>query len=295
MTAASVSAFIKSNKLPDAYIETIEQHFIPLAQDIATNQQETKATSPYFIGINGCQGSGKSTLSEFLALYIKEQYGLSVAVLSLDDFYYSQQQRNNLANKVHSLLATRGVPGTHDTVQMLDVFQQLSQQPINDLAIPRFDKANDDPFDQSQWPVINDAVDIVIVEGWCWGVSSQEIQLLTTPVNKLEQDQDTDGVWRHYVNQKLALDYEPLYQWMDYWVMLKAPSFECVYQWRLEQEQKLAAKQSSDGAKSVMSAPQVMAFIQYYQRLTEHGLKTLPANCDRVFHLDAARQIISVN
>jgi D-glycerate 3-kinase len=40
-----------------------------------------------------------------------------------------------------------------------------------------------------------------------------------------------------------------------------------------------------------MSAEQIQAFIQYYQRLTEHALHTLPPNCQQVFELNAKREI----
>jgi D-glycerate 3-kinase len=42
-----------------------------------------------------------------------------------------------------------------------------------------------------------------------------------------------------------------------------------------------------------MSDAEIFAFIQYYQRITEHGLARLPAIADEVFELDQHRSIIS--
>lgn len=291
-------AFINQHKLNDDFIALAKLHFVPLALEII-NQQSKKAVNnlttgttpkPYFVGVNGCQGSGKSTLSDFLCHYIEHQTNLKVIVLSLDDFYFSQQNRAQLANNIHPLLKTRGVPGTHDAQQMKDIFQKLAQVD-GTVSLPRFNKATDNPFPLEAWPEIELPVDIVLFEGWCWGVPPQTEQDLITPINALEQQFDQDAQWRTYVNQTLINDYLPLYDAMDFWVLLKAPSFDCVYQWRLEQENKLREKSTNDDKSGVMSEQQVLEFIQYYQRLTEHSLTTMVDSCDRVFYLDDKRQI----
>jgi len=83
---------------------------------------------------------------------------------------------------------------------------------------------------------------------------------------------------------------------VDIWIMLKAPSFDCVYQWRLEQEQKLrntlSASPSGSKDSKVMDDEGVHRFIQYYQRITEHLLETLPDKVDVLFELDEKRNII---
>ena len=74
--------------------------------------------------------------------------------------------------------------------------------------------------------------------------------------------------------------------------MLAAPSFDCVYRWRLEQEHKLALS-SSGGRGAVMSDTEVARFIQHYQRLTEHCLATLPNAVDYLYNLNERREISS--
>ena len=75
--------------------------------------------------------------------------------------------------------------------------------------------------------------------------------------------------------------------------MLKAPCFEDVYAWRLEQEQKLilSTAKANDDKSGTMDEQQIQRFIQHYQRLTEHALITLPNTCDHVFELNSARAI----
>ena len=75
--------------------------------------------------------------------------------------------------------------------------------------------------------------------------------------------------------------------------MLQAPSFDCVYRWRLEQERKLAAGSPSGAANRVMDSAQVERFIQFFQRLTEQCLVQLPARVDYLFELGQERQVVS--
>lgn len=281
--------FIKQHQLPEDFIAVAKANFVPLAENII-NQCKKQTEGPFFVGINGCQGSGKSTLSEFIHDYIQHNTDLKVAVLSLDDFYFSQQVRSDLASKVHPLLKTRGVPGTHDTQHIQQVFTQLKQTD-SPIALPRFNKATDNPFPSEEWPKVDQAVDIVLFEGWCWGVPAQDELQLLDPVNALEKLSDNDAIWRTYVNQSLIKQYQPLYEEMNFWVLLKAPSFDSVYQWRLEQEQKLLNKSTGGDRSGIMSEQQVLEFIQYYQRLTEYSLTILPEKCDVVFHLGEERQI----
>lgn len=284
-----LTSFLDKHKLADTFINLASSAFVPLAEKIVARQQQDEA--PFMIGINGCQGSGKSTLADFLAEYITDKYQLNVIVLSLDDFYYSQQKRAELAADIHPLLATRGVPGTHNTAYIAQLLAQLKKR-SGTLSLPRFNKAADNPFAEETWPNIDLPVDIVLFEGWCWGIYPQSTEQLAEPINQLEQDADANGIWRGYVNNSLHKEYLPLYAHMDFWVLLKAPSFDCVYQWRLEQEQKLRLKSTLTDSAKIMSDSEIMAFIKLYQRLTEHCLATMADYCEVVFCLDSRRRIV---
>lgn len=286
-----ISTFLAAHQLPESYRAIAQKWFIPLADEIS--EHHAGAKKPYFVGVNGCQGSGKSTLCDFLVFYLTEYKKLNVVSLSLDDFYLDKSSRNALAIKVHPLLATRGVPGTHDVQLAQTTFERL--RGYGTVSIPRFNKAIDNPFPVADWPVIHSPPDIVLVEGWCWGVSPQTKAQLSTPVNALERDEDPLGIWRTYVNKQLDESYQSLFNEMAFWVMLKAPSFDQVYNWRKEQEHKLAAKLGSSLARNgIMTDLEIERFIQHYQRLTEQSIKTLPTRCNYVYHLDDTRQITHV-
>lgn len=290
-----IGGFIYRHQLSPKFIEIAQKWFIPLTETLRMHHDG--AEGPFFVGVNGCQGSGKSTLSEFMVDYLTDVHGLNVITLSLDDFYFSKATRLALSIKIHPLLATRGVPGTHDVETLKETLIELKNQSYP-LSIPRFNKATDNPFEQSQWLQVEKPVDIVIMEGWCWGVNAQPAGLLTDPINALEAQEDTTSAWRHYVNRQLKVAYEPLYNVIDYWIMLKAPDFSCVETWRCEQEHKLRTTLGViDGDTSnhsgLMTDKQIRHFIQYYQRLTEFSLQTLPSRCDAVFELNETRNIVA--
>ena len=74
--------------------------------------------------------------------------------------------------------------------------------------------------------------------------------------------------------------------------MLKAPNFDCVFNWRQQQEVSLRQQQSKLGsAHQLMDDEQLGVFIQHYQRITEQMLIDFPARVDYLFELDQRRNI----
>lgn len=281
-----IYGFLTAHHLPASYADTAQTWFIPLCEQLLKHQKSAK--KPFIVGINGCQGSGKSTLTSFIETFLQSEHDMRVVSLSIDDFYLDKTHRNALAVKVHPLLKTRGVPGTHNMPLALDTFSMLERGERTQL--PRFDKSTDNPLPASEWPVMDATPDVIILEGWCVGVSPQEYSALKIPVNDLESEEDELCTWRSFVNSELANQYQTLFNKIDYSVMLAAPSFDSVLNWRLEQEHKLA--KSTRGEKTgVMNDLEIARFIQHYQRLTEHALRTLPQQCDTVFYLDEHRNI----
>ena len=287
--------FLQRNKLPDSYLDSAKRWFSPLLAEFS-KRVDSPSKSPLIIGINGTQGSGKSTLADYLCTMLGE-LELNTVSLSLDDFYLTRAERQTLAETVHPLLKTRGVPGTHDIALALKTFKSLIEGSEKTL-IPRFDKSTDDRHLEVDCDWVSGPVDIIIFEGWCVASKPQPDESLTEPVNSLEQESDKDGIWRNFVNRALATDYQPLFESIDRLIMLRAPSFNTVFNWRLEQEQKMITRLADrgDGDRSgIMSEIQIAEFIAHYQRITEHSLEEMPSRADHLFQLDSQRQIIKYN
>ncbi len=218
------------------------------------------------VGFSGPQGSGKTTTCGRLRDRLEAQ-GLRTVILALDDFYLTRAEREQLARDVHPLLATRGVPGTHDVAMMRATIAALSDaQPGDTTPLPVFEKANDDRAPRSEWPAFTGRPDVIILEGWCIGAAPQDDAALAAPVNSLEADEDAQGAWRRFVNDQLAGPYRDLFAAFDYSVALWAPSFDRVFAWRAQQEAALRAR-VPDGPQ-VMSEAQLARFIAHYERIT---------------------------
>jgi D-glycerate 3-kinase len=286
-----LQAFLDREALPAAYARTAASYFDPLAARIAALAKE-RAQACLLVGINGSQGSGKSTLGAYLAEALAQAHGLRAVSMSLDDFYLTRAEREQLGAARHPLLRTRGVPGTHDVGLLTETLACLARRgdARGPLRLPRFDKASDDRAPASAWPVVTLPVDVVLLEGWCVGATAQAPEVLAEPVNALERDEDPDTAWRSYVNDCLATQYEPLWARIDFWVMLAAPSFEQVAAWRAEQERKLAARVDGRGA-GLMDLATIERFIAYFERYTRQCLRELPARVDVLYSLDAQRRI----
>ena len=232
--------------------------------------------------IAGLQGTGKSTLSAQVAELGREQ-GLAVVSLSIDDFYLGQAERRRLGRDVHPLCATRGVPGTHDVGLACAVIDALAQG--RPTSLPRFDKIADDRIPESQWPRVERA-DLTILEGWFLKVPPEDPADLDDPINRLERNEDPDGAWRRWSNASLANDYPPLWERLPRLLFLQGPGFDVVPHWRWQQEQTLQAQHPD---RKAMTHPQVMHFVQFFERVSRQAMRTLPSIADRVIRLDAGR------
>tara|TARA_B110001454_G_scaffold67805_1_gene66121 strand:- start:33542 stop:34486 length:945 start_codon:yes stop_codon:yes gene_type:complete len=286
----AIRGFITRNSLPEHYLQQASIWFDPIVETLVKHHFSAGRT--LVVGINGCQGSGKTTLADYLCTCLQNR-GLKAVAISIDDFYLTRKQRQQLATDVHPLLSTRGVPGTHDLELALDTLQQLSQN-SGDVKIPKFNKAQDERLPEELWSRVETPLDIIILEGWCVGITAEAEESLLEPMNELELVQDPNAEWRSYINQQLVTNYPELWQLIDRLIMLQAPSFSCVYNWRLEQEQKLAARSDLTGSSSnnhIMAAEEIKQFIQHYERLTRHSLKYLPQNCQHLFQLTNKRQV----
>lgn len=285
-------AKMRAEKLPTDAEDALMRVYLPLADWVHRQKPMGK---PLRIGINGAQGSGKSTLCAFLHLLLTEAYAYHVAGFSLDDLYLTHAERQRLGYEIHPLLVTRGVPGTHDIALGLQIVQALFDPASGPVAIPSFDKARDDRRPQDEWKIVHGPADIVLFEGWCVGAKPQTEAELVEPVNALERGEDPDGIWRAYANRQLGGPYQDLFGRLDRLIMLQVPGMECVHQWRGLQESKLAAKTASTAASEhIMDETALKRFIMHYERITRHLLVEMPSRADLTLSLDPNHQFINL-
>lgn len=297
MNETILANFLVDESLPQTYGLDAHLYFAPLIDQLERWLVEAAGTphaATMVLGINGAQGTGKSTLAKLIEVILASR-GKRVANLSMDDFYLSQQARQRLAAEIHPLLATRGVPGTHDTSLAMATIDAIRAATAGSVVqLPRFDKAVDDPVPADECASFEGRADLIIVEGWFLGAAPQLDSELETAVNALEENEDSEGVWRRYVNAQLGASYQQWFAYIDQLIMLKAPAFEQVKAWRSLQEVKLAARSKRSGSsRGIMNGEQLERFIAHFERLTRHCLQSLPGKADQVFYLDADHRVIN--
>ena len=276
-----------SGKLKVEKIKSLKKFYIPISFWIE-NKYRQKGDI-LFIGFSGGQGSGKTTIAEILKIILKKFFKRNVHVSSIDDFYKTLQERKKMADAIHPLFKTRGVPGTHDINLIKNFFNFIKKKKFKKIKLPKFDKSKDNRLNKKHWFNIKKKPEIIILEGWCVGAKPQLNLSIKKPKNNLEKYEDKELIWRKYVNQKLKKEYKKLFKMIDYFIFMKIPNFKMVFKWRLLQEKKL--KKKSYLHKKIMSYNEVKRFIMFYERITLQMIKDLSKSASIIMLLKNNHQI----
>ncbi|KAI2703632.1 hypothetical protein CBS147332_7618 [Penicillium roqueforti] len=273
-------------------VDDKSQYCIPFILDrlrVHTERHRSNPSiPPFFIGLNGVQGAGKTVLVSALHDTLRsEPYSLAVVTLSLDDIYLDHADQIALAQAHPSnpLLQHRGQPSTHDLVLGEEVFASLAAE--RPTAIPQYDKSafegQGDRVPKAQWEVVNqegqDKVKVVIFEGWCVGFRAWDDQTLRAKWEAAVRQKDNgeyDGRLGYVkfedvkaVNDALKR-YDVLTDKLDALIHIDAENPRFVYEWRQEQERTLRAAKGTG-----MTEEQVNNFVDGYYPSYELFTETL--------------------
>ena len=258
----------------------ISQYIAPIINNINTSKDKK------FI-IAGSQGAGKSTLAILFKLALEKIYKKKVMLLSIDDYYLSKKKRIKLSKKIHPLLITRGVPGTHDIVALKNDIINFQQKKFP-ITTPTFNKLKDDVSIKKK--IIKNA-EILLLEGWCCGAPSINKKYLFENINSLESKLDKNKKWRQFYNSQLKRDYKKVFSLFDQQIYIQPPSFNYIIKWRYAQEKNNALKSRK---KDFMNKNDLQVFIQHYEKLTKWMMKTMPAKADILIKIDGNQKIKKV-
>ncbi|MCJ1260327.1 hypothetical protein MMC22_000187 [Lobaria immixta] len=220
-------------------------------------KNESSRTPPLFVGVNGSQGAGKTTLVSSLALTLsRPPHRIPTIVLSIDDFYLSHELQAQLAasNPDNPLIQHRGQPSTHDLTLALSLFASLRDG--REIEIPSYDKSafggEGERTPQSEWKVVNgvgeERIRVIILEGWCVGFRALEDQELQNKWEKAEIQRKGGNYqgrlgWNRFEDVKFVNEalrgYDSLTNQLDALIHINAEDPRYVYEWRLEQEAAL--------------------------------------------------------
>ncbi len=284
--------FIKSQETKKEKFKNKERmlksFLIPICFWIKNKSNHKK---PFLIGLAGGQGTGKTTTSSIIKIILEKYFKLNVFKISIDDFYKTRKERVFLSKKIHPMLLTRGVPGTHDINMMLNFFKKVKSKKFKSLQLPNFNKATDDRFAKKYWYNIKKRPDVIIFEGWCVGAKPEKNDTLNKAINSMEKKKDQKKIWRKYVNQHLKFKYKDLYSQLNCLIYLKAKNFSLLQKWRLKQENKLWLKSKKNSKHKIMNKENVISFMQTYQRITENMFKNTTKHASILINLGSDHQI----
>ena len=239
--------------------------------------------------ISGSQGCGKTTLLKLIKNNFKNFYNIDPLCISLDDYYLTKKQRNDLSKRIHPLLETRGVPGTHATEKITKTIQLFDKKKYP-IKIPKFDKLNDDRLPFSQ--IITSKKNMIFLEGWCCGCPPLSNSFLQKNLNNIEKT-DSEYIWRKYYNKKLKKEYRLIFKHFEYLIYFKIPSFDCVLKWRIKQEKRLKLKKKKN--INYMNKIEIKDFISYYEKITTWMMKNTLSKSDLTIKINKNQKIQSIS
>ena len=270
------------------YIDDISDNFfleivIPLSVYLNSFQ---KRNIPYFIGLTGGQGSGKTTLSIFIQKILEDVFKKRSVGFSIDDIYKTKEEREKVAKKIHPLCSVRGVPGTHDIRLGNKTIDSLFRARSNTYTyIPSFSKILDMHHPKKDWRKYKGRPDFIFFDAWCGGAKPIPDNKWRPPLNKLEKEKDPDQVWARWSNNELAGDYQKLFDRFDKLVFIQVEKMENVYENRWLQEKNMSKGIKDEKLlKNIMNKDQIKNFVMHYERLTRHILDEMPNQADIVIN-----------
>ena len=259
----------------DLDIEYIEKNYFKILFKLKSKNK---------IMIAGSQGSGKSSLSKLIKLYLEKFYYKSVIIISMDDFYLSKTQRMQLSKNIHPLFLTRGVPGTHDLELLNKKIKQIFNKEFP-IYLPTFDKVSD-ARKRTYKKVLK--ADVIIFEGWCAGAQPIEQNYLQKNFNNLEERKDKNFIWRNSYNKYLS-EYQKIFSNFNYFIYFQFNHWDHILNWKYKQELELRGK-----VKDLALKKYLKEFIQYYEKVSKWMHLKVPKYCNILIKLNAHQKIISI-
>ncbi|EON66118.1 hypothetical protein W97_05361 [Coniosporium apollinis CBS 100218] len=289
--------------MPDI-LDDKSEHCIPFILERLEAHREAHEGStppPFFLGLNGVQGAGKTTLVSTLCNTLRSPpHNLPTVVLSIDDLYLPHDAQVTLAqtHPLNPLVQHRGQPSTHDLPLALTLFDALKNRKTT--KIPVYDKSafsgQGDRADASTWEEANKPgeapIEVVVFEGWCVGfrpLDDETLEAKWADAKKAAEGEGYQGqLARHrledlvFVNEALK-GYNELTDSLNAFVHIDAEDTRYVYDWRLEQEAALRALKGTG-----MTDEQVINFVNGYYPAYELYTETLRTG---IFGTDKRRQL----
>lgn len=246
----------------------------PLINSIVNKYLETR--QPIVVGVQGGQGTGKSTLTKLLTEIIKK-FDIEAITFSIDDFYKSIKERNKLNQDNPYYELPRGALGTHRTKVLKTKLRSLKAGKVTDL--PVFNKSTNKGIGEisTKSRHIASHPQIIFFEGYCVNLPTVSYNKLKNFTNYIPEKQ--------YVKEMLAhqTDYQDCWKHIDYQVILEEDDPSLQTKWRLKQEK-------TDG--KYLTKSQIENFVNLLRPLSIACYKS--KNFQAKIHIDNKHKLYSL-
>ena len=223
--------------------EDVQKYFLPLLKQIISLQRKNKTV---IIGVQGGQGTGKTTLARFMEKVLVN-LNYKVHSFSIDDFYKTNRERKLLREKYpgnHFYHIYRGLPGTHRVKLLKQTLGEIKAG--KPFEIPIFDKS----LHNAQGDVIKRTIkvkkrqDFIFFEGWCLGLPkvSSKVLIDLCKKNHINLRKLDPTMKDHKIVLNYTKDYQSLWKFIDYFIMLRPESSDLHQKWRYQQARELKKK-----------------------------------------------------
>jgi D-glycerate 3-kinase len=206
----------------------VDRYYAPLAAGCLT-RLERCARRPWVMGLEGAQGSGKTTVATAVTRALCA-VGVRATTVSIDDFYLTSGEQEALAARHpgNPYLRFRGYPGTHDVDLGTRTIEAIASLGAGDeTRVPRYDKGarggRGDRAPSSAWTAVTGPVDVLVVEGWMLGFSPVE-------------PSSVDELLR--VPNALLGAYAAWHRELDAFVRLDVARLDTIVAWRVDSERR---------------------------------------------------------
>ena len=189
----------------------------------------------WLIGFSALPGCGKTSLGRWLEA-AADQLGLSLQVVSIDDFYFAADE---LERSMHGNPwgVPRALPGSHELPLLHSTLQAWKAGDAVDM--PVFDKAlRQGRGDRSGWRSC--AADVLVLEGWFVGIRPMSGEIDDSELCTLLQPPlaDDERAARQAV-QRILRDYLPVWDRLDGLWQLRPVQWNSPAIWKRQQEQQM--------------------------------------------------------
>lgn len=267
--------------IPDTLKRDLTKYYLPFIEKLINLKKQKEDSKAILVGVSAIQGTGKTTQGEILDILLSH-LGYSQVSLSIDDFYLTHQQLNDLRQKDPRFIR-RGM--THDIPLAIKTLTELKQmQAGQTVQVPIYDKGKfDGDGDRAGFKAIEKPPDFIFFDGWMLGARSVEDEsVFNSGLPALDTPEHIQ--FAKDINKKLN-DYLPLWDLIDFLTVLYVVNFEDSLRWRDQAEDILRAK--GEG----MSHQEIKEFVYYFWRSVHPGIHIKNLAHDNVH----TRQVVIIN